>query len=67
MEKKTLRLPETLKELLDDPTVLKVSRGRAQSRQASARPDVIFGVQTVDDAIRRLKEWQAKVTQPLKK
>lgn len=59
MEKKTLRLPESLKELLEDPTVLKVARGFAKNRAASTRSDVVFGVETIDDALRKLREWQA--------
>ena len=47
-----MNLPATRAELLADPTVLKVSNGRAQTRQMSMRSDYAWGVKTVDDAIR---------------
>ena len=50
MDLQTL-LGKTYQELLDDPTILKVSKGFAQSRQMSMRKDHAWRIASVDQAI----------------
>lgn len=58
MDKKPFRLPETLAELLKDPSVLKVARGSPPSRELASRDDIAFGTNTIDDALRALRNWK---------
>jgi hypothetical protein len=59
MDKKPFRLPETLAELLKDPSVLKVARGSPPTRELASREDIAFGTNTIDDALRALEKWKA--------
>ena len=48
----------SLEDLKNDPTILKFSSGRAQTRQMSMRKDYAWNIQTVDEALAALKRFQ---------
>ena len=57
---KAMQLPETRADLLRDPAVLKVAPGSAPTRGLDSRGDVVFGIETIDDALRALAAWKAQ-------